>query len=96
MDRRSSFDTDSVRHAELAAPPGPGPRGVPGEAAGAINMARLEAPNLSQISFERVLAWNPDWILASDPAFFAGICPRAVWSGLPAVRARRVLLAASR
>lgn len=65
------------------------------EQVGAINVARLEAPNLSQVSFEQVLAWNPDWILASDPAFFAGIRRRAVWSTLPAVRAGRVLLAPS-
>lgn len=63
------------------------------DAVGAINVARLPAPNLSQISFEQVFAWQPEWILASDAEFFAGIGRHPVWSTLPAVRSGRVILA---
>ncbi len=63
------------------------------EAVGAVNVARLPAPNLSQISFEQVFDWQPEWILASDAEFFAGIGRHPVWSMLPAVRSGRVVLA---
>ncbi|HLS55599.1 MAG TPA: ABC transporter substrate-binding protein [Zeimonas sp.] len=59
---------------------------------GALNVARVEAPNLALISLEQVTRWQPDWILASDAAFFAQVHRHPVWSKLPAVRARRVLL----
>lgn len=59
---------------------------------GAINVARVDAPNLALVSLEQVSAWRPDWILASDPSFVAQLDRHPVWSRLPAVRARRVLL----
>lgn len=62
------------------------------EQAGAINVARVDAPNLALVSLEQVSDWRPDWILATDPAFFAQLDRHPVWSRLPAVRARRVLL----
>ncbi|MFO1301012.1 MAG: ABC transporter substrate-binding protein [Burkholderiaceae bacterium] len=59
---------------------------------GAINVARVDAPNLALVSLEQVSAWRPDWILASDLSFVAQLDRHPVWSRLPAVRARRVLL----
>ncbi len=62
------------------------------DAVGAVNVARIEAPNLARVSFEQVLAWSPDWILASDAAFVGEVARHPVWSRLDAVRAGRVLL----
>lgn len=59
---------------------------------GAENVARVEVPNLARVSFEQVLAWRPDWILASDPSFVGEVARHPVWSRLEAVRAGRVLL----
>jgi len=59
----------------------------------AINVAVTQAPNLAQVSLEQVIGWQPDWIVASDPSFVAGLDRHPVWSRLPAVKARRVLLA---
>lgn len=59
---------------------------------GAVNVARIEVPNLGLVSLEQVTSWQPDWILASDAAFVAQVHRHPVWSRLPAVRARRVLL----
>jgi iron complex transport system substrate-binding protein len=63
------------------------------DAVGAVNVAALPVRNLAQVSYEQVLMWNPDWIVATDPGFFAGVARHPFWSGLPAVRQRRVLLA---
>jgi len=59
---------------------------------GAVNVAQVEAPNLARVSFEQLLSWRPDWILASDESFFHGARAHPVWSRLEAVRAGRVLL----
>ncbi|RIK92076.1 MAG: iron ABC transporter substrate-binding protein [Burkholderiales bacterium] len=59
---------------------------------GAVNVAQVEAPNLARVSFEQLLSWRPDWILASDESFFHGVRAHPVWSRLEAVRAGRVLL----
>jgi len=59
----------------------------------AVNVAVTQAPNLAQVSLEQVIGWAPDWIVATDPSFVASIDRHPVWSRLPAVRARRVLLA---
>ena len=59
---------------------------------GAINVAQIEAPNLARVSFEQLLSWRPDWILASDRSFFGGLHTHPVWSRLEAARAGRVLL----
>lgn len=59
---------------------------------GAVNVARVDAPNLARVSFEQILQWRPDWILASEAAFVADVVRHPVWSRLEAVRAGRVLL----
>ncbi len=58
---------------------------------GAVNVARVEAPNLARVSLEQVLAWRPQWILASEASFAAQLADHPVWSRLDAVRAGRVL-----
>ncbi len=60
---------------------------------GAVNVAQTGAPNLSLISLEQVVDWQPDWIVASDAAFFSQLTRHPVWSSLPAVRAGRAVLA---
>lgn len=62
------------------------------DAVGAVNVAHVEAPNLARVSFEQVLSWRPDWILASDAAFVGEAGRHPVWSRLDAVRAGRTLL----
>ncbi len=59
---------------------------------GAVNVAQVQAPNLARVSFEQLLSWRPDWVLASDESFFRGVRAHPVWSRLEAVRAGRVLL----
>lgn len=59
---------------------------------GAVNVAQTGAPNLSLISLEQVVDWQPDWIVASDAAFFSQLPRHPVWSSLPAVRAGRAVL----
>ncbi len=83
-----------------------GPRGVETGLTGSINTEILEfagaenvaarslgAGGLAQVSAEQVLAWDPDWIIAADPRFFAGAPADPVWSTLRAVRAGRIVLA---
>lgn len=59
---------------------------------GAVNVAQVEAPNLARVSFEQLLSWRPDWVLAGEESFFHGLRSHPVWSRLEAVRAGRVLL----
>ena len=84
---------------------GRGPRGLETGLAGSINTEVIEAAGgrnvataegmggLAGISPEQVLAWNPDVILALDPAFAASLPTDPLWSGLKAVRERRVYAA---
>lgn len=73
---------------------------------GSINVEALELLNaenvagkseissgLTNVSFEQVLAWNPDIIVTTDEAFYhytVRLDPR--WASLTAVRAKRVYL----
>ncbi|HRO60974.1 MAG TPA: hypothetical protein PK177_17710 [Burkholderiaceae bacterium] len=59
---------------------------------GAVNVAQTGAPNLSLISLEQVVDWQPDWIVASDAAFFSRLPRHPVWSSLPPLRAGRAVL----
>ena len=85
-----------------------GPRGLETGLAGSINTEILEfagagnvaarglgAGGLAQVSAEQVLAWDPDWIIAADPRFFAGAPADPVWGTLRAVRTGRLVLAPS-
>ncbi len=67
------------------------------EFAGAENVAArsLGAGGLAQVSAEQVLAWNPDWVIAGDPRFFAAAPADPVWGALRAVRTGRIVLAPS-
>ncbi|KQT50100.1 ABC transporter substrate-binding protein [Methylobacterium sp. Leaf456] len=84
---------------------GRGPRGLETGLAGSINTEIIEAAGgrnvataegmggLAGISPEQVLAWNPDVILLLDPAFAASLPTDPLWSGLKAVREKRVYAA---
>lgn len=61
---------------------------------GATNVAGSEMRGgLANVSLEQILQWNPEVILTLDPAFYESVFTQALWSTLPAVRARRVYLA---
>lgn len=62
---------------------------------GAENVAAtaLGRGGLARISMEQVLAWNPDWVIGSDPAFHAAAARDPLWRSLAAVRAGRLVLA---
>ena len=84
---------------------GRGPRGLETGLSGSINTEIIEAAGgrnvataegmggLAGISPEQVLAWNPDVILLLDPAFAASLPSDPLWSGLKAVREKRVYAA---
>jgi iron complex transport system substrate-binding protein len=84
---------------------GRGPRGLETGLAGSINTEIIEAAGgrnvataegmggLAGISPEQVLAWNPDVIVALDPAFAASLPNDPLWSELKAVRDGRVYAA---
>ena len=61
----------------------------------AVNVAGKSeiSSGLTNVSFEQVLAWNPDIIVTTDEVFYrytVRLDPR--WTGLPAVRGKRVYL----
>lgn len=62
------------------------------EAAGALNVAEGQG-GLARISMEQVLAWNPDWIIGIHPEFLGFARTDPLWQAVPAVRARRLVLA---
>ena len=59
---------------------------------GARNVAGEARGGLAVVSLEQVLAWNPEVIFTSDPAFYRGVWDDARWGAVAAVRARRVHL----
>ena len=81
---------------------GRGPKGLETGLAGSINTEILDAAGadnvaaaagsggLATVSPEQVLAWNPDIILTLDESVRAAVLSDPVWSGLPAVRDKRV------
>jgi len=86
---------------------GRGPDGLETGLAGSINMEILDAVGarnvaeaagaggLANVSVEQVLAWDPDVIIAADPAFRDAALADPVWARATAVRAGRVYLAPS-
>ena len=44
------------------------------------------------VSMEQVLSWNPDVIITTDPTFYANIYKNSSWSGITAVKNKRVYL----
>ena len=79
-----------------------GPKGLETAARGSINVEsieRLGARNVADklgrggmgsVSAEQVLAWNPDVIVALDPAFVASVHVDPLWKNMRAVREGRV------
>ena len=64
------------------------------ERAGAVNVAAALGPGgLVNVSMEQVLGWNPETILAIDPAFHRHALADPVWKDIKAVREKRVFLA---
>lgn len=60
---------------------------------GAINVAASAgAGGLTKVSLERVLAWNPDVILALDTGFYRTVQTDPLWAPIKAVRNGRVYL----
>ncbi len=63
------------------------------EAVGAVDVAAAAGSGgLATVSMEQVLAWNPEVILALDPAFYRSVASNPRWRGVDAVRQGRVYL----
>jgi iron complex transport system substrate-binding protein len=77
-----------------------GPRGLETASKGSINVESLErlgarsaagaGAGLAAVSIEQVLAWDPEVIIAMDPAFGAEVRVDPRWRDVRAVRERRV------
>jgi iron complex transport system substrate-binding protein len=66
------------------------------ERVGAINVAATAGTGgLSKVSMEQVLSWNPDVILALDPAFYRTVGSDPLWASVKAVQDKRIYLAPS-
>jgi iron complex transport system substrate-binding protein len=86
---------------------GRGARGLETGLSGSINLEVLDAVGarnvavaagkggLTTVSLEQVLAWNPDVILALEPQFYRDVARSPLWSGVKAVRDRRIYRAPS-
>ena len=61
---------------------------------GAINVAgtQNETSGLANVSMEQVLAWNPEVVVTTDPAFFGSVWKDARWSRVAAVQNKHVYL----
>lgn len=83
-----------------------GPTGLESARAGAINVEAVEAAgernvvgealgagSLVTLSMEQLLSFDPDVIVALDPAFFARMKSDPLWQQLRAVKAGKVVLA---
>ena len=63
------------------------------ERVGAINVAASAGTGgLAKVSLEQVLAWNPEVILALDPAFYRAVKTDPLWTSIKAVRDSRIYL----
>jgi iron complex transport system substrate-binding protein len=61
------------------------------DALGAVNVAAEGGKGgLATVTVQQVVAWNPDIILAGDPAFFASVKTDPAWASVKAVRTGRV------
>ncbi len=86
---------------------GRGARGLETGLSGSINLEVLDAVGarnvaaaagkggLTTVSLEQILAWNPDVILALEPQFYRDVAHNPLWSGIKAVRDRRIYRAPS-
>jgi iron complex transport system substrate-binding protein len=81
-----------------------GPKGLETAARGSINVESLErlgvrnvaeklgSAGVAVVSPEQVLAWDPEIIVAIDPAFVASVRGDALWKNVRAIREGRVYL----
>ena len=62
---------------------------------GGINVAKVQGSGgmeMATVSMEQVLSWNPEVIITSDPTFYANVYSNSSWSGINAVKNKRVYL----
>jgi iron complex transport system substrate-binding protein len=67
------------------------------EQAGGINVVEggREGGGLVNVSLEQVIVWNPDTIITVDTNFYRSVATDAAWSGIAAVKGKRVYLSPS-
>jgi iron complex transport system substrate-binding protein len=64
------------------------------ERVGAINVAAAAGTGgLTRVSMEQILSWNPDVLLALDPAFYRSVGTDPLWASVKAVQDKRIYLA---
>jgi len=64
------------------------------ERVGAINVAAAAGNGgLTRVSMEQILSWNPDVLLALDPAFYRSVGTDPLWASVKAVQDKRIYLA---
>ena len=62
---------------------------------GGINVANVQiqgGAGHSEVSMEQILNWNPEVIITTDPTFYANVYTSSSWSGINAVKNKRVYL----
>jgi iron complex transport system substrate-binding protein len=65
-------------------------------AVGAVNVAAAPGQgNLTSVSMEQILAWNPDVVLTLDKRFYTAVFDDPLWQAVGAVKNKRVYLAPS-
>lgn len=64
------------------------------ERIGAVNAAQKDAlsARVGTVSFEQILVWQPDFILAETPWLYEGITQDSLWQDVTAVQEGRILL----
>lgn len=64
------------------------------ERVGAVNVAAAGGSGgIAKVSMEQVIGWDPDVILVLDAGFYRSVQTDTLWSGIKAVREKRVFLA---
>ncbi len=62
--------------------------------AGVINVAaRLGRGDLTRVTRDQIVAWNPEIVIAQDRSFYNTLLRSSAWRGLTAVASKRVYLA---
>lgn len=66
------------------------------DAVGAVNVAaKAGKDGLVDVTVKQVVDWNPDIIIAEDPALFASVAKDPAWAGIKAVKDKRVYIVPS-
>jgi iron complex transport system substrate-binding protein len=58
-----------------------------------VNVPVQGGEGMMSVSMEQVLKWNPEVIITTDPTFYANIYKSSGWSGISAVKNKRVYFA---